>query len=1202
MDQDWDVSSRGSQQRRLSLKIEGEDRPDDPEELIRGDARAVNCIRGVLIAVLVFATLLTAVANCALLERLETRTLSKDFDALATKLIQSFLDDLGSKTWQAYSISITMTGANMLNSTMPFFDELSHANQETSQSSAMVFSPLLYDDAAKIAWESFAQDILKKSKEDSTVINRMPPTINQERRAAVDRLGMLPPEKINFKLNKYVESVQSGNQCPSEGETHKSQISYGRPTHQAIRLTSNFTQIFDITDGAPIVSRVDRPYSPAFQVSSAAMSTANLYNLMSDPSRRKAIEAVVKSKIPAFTRTSPNRYGDFQQLFSTKASQGPIFSMFYPVFDDLSAARVTGTVSFDFSWTTLLNKILPVASEGIDLVLENTCGQTFTLSVAQGSKQLGFAREGDFHDSIFENMRQSSNYEDFKHMQLNSVRGHQGRAFDELDCKYRIHVYPSLTFLDRYKSSTPGIVTAVMVVTFLLTSIVFWTYDRLVRRLQSKVMRSAVRYNSFLSTLFPSTVRSRLFNNSHRLNKEETYDAFDRLSSTLSPPRSVSFLPRLMVTPKLQLKNYLKSTPGAEVSHQSLSEEPIADLFPHTTVFFADIAGFTAWSSEREPLNVFKLLETLYSAFDRIAARLGVFKVETVGDCYVAVTGLPEPQEDHAIIMAIFANECLSSMRELTKSLESILGPSTSSLALRVGMHSGPVIAGVLRGEKSRFQLFGDTMNTASRMESNGIINRIHVSQTTADLLRAAGKSDWIASREDHVFAKGKGTMQTYWVCPRGNPRPRVSLSYSGVENLQGEVRDSWGGVELDSSMCSLVDWNVDLLHKHLQKIVAHRVATTPWMWRKQQRAATAVKLFEDSHPRDEVVEALPMPIFSAAAITNPFDPAKVNLSESVEKQLRVFVARIAATYHASNAFHNFEHASHVAMSSTKLLNRILAPDGVDYSLRSLRKSSQIQAIAKEIHETTFGITSDPLLQFAAVFSALIHDVDHDGVPNVQLSREGSPVALRYNNQTVAEQHSVDVAWRILMEEQFQDLRSCIYETETEMLRFRQLVVNAVIATDIADESLQVWREARWNRAFHSTFFDPERPNRKASIVYAYILQASDVAHTMQHWHTYRKWNERLFAERYTAFQKGRCRKDPALTWYQDETSFFDDYVIPLAQKLEDCGVFGVSSHEYLSYAIENRDEWVAKGKEIVQDMSAKFDRRHRSRLRTPAA
>ena len=175
---------------------------------------------------------------------------------------------------------------------------------------------------------------------------------------------------------------------------------------------------------------------------------------------------------------------------------------------------------------------------------------------------------------------------------------------------------------------------------------------------------------------------------------------------------------------------------------------------------FADIAGFTAWSSEREPAQVFVLLEALYSEFDALACQLGVFKVETIGDCYVAATGLPEPNKDHAIVLARFAWECVIMMGSVCTRLEATLGPGTADLALRVGLHSGPVTAGVLRGEKSRFQLFGDTMNTASRVESNGMKNMVQVSQSTADLLMAHGKQHWLTPREDKIEAKGKGAMQ----------------------------------------------------------------------------------------------------------------------------------------------------------------------------------------------------------------------------------------------------------------------------------------------------------------------------------------------------------------------------------------------------------------------------------------------------------
>lgn len=140
----------------------------------------------------------------------------------------------------------------------------------------------------------------------------------------------------------------------------------------------------------------------------------------------------------------------------------------------------------------------------------------------------------------------------------------------------------------------------------------------------------------------------------------------------------------------------------------------IASFFPETTVMFADISGFTAWASTREPAQVFQLLETIYGAFDEIARRSQIFKVETVGDCYVAVAGLPQPRKDHALAMVRFARGCQLRMVSLSQQLEVSLGPDTAELAFRIGIHSGAVTGGVLRGQNSRFQLFGDTMNMAA--------------------------------------------------------------------------------------------------------------------------------------------------------------------------------------------------------------------------------------------------------------------------------------------------------------------------------------------------------------------------------------------------------------------------------------------------------------------------------------------------------
>jgi hypothetical protein len=197
------------------------------------------------------------------------------------------------------------------------------------------------------------------------------------------------------------------------------------------------------------------------------------------------------------------------------------------------------------------------------------------------------------------------------------------------------------------------------------------------------------------------------------------------------------------------------------------------------------------------------------------------------------------------------------------------------------------------------------------------------------------------------------------------------------------------------------------------------------------------------------------------------------------------------------------------------------------------------------------------------------------GIPNFRLGIEEPEVASLYSGKSIAEQRSVDVAWQLLMLPHFSNLRRCIYRTVEEGQRFRALVVNAVLATDIFDKDLKELRNARWDMAFHGEMRaqTSEDAHRRATIVIEHIIQASDVSHTMQHWHIYLKWNERLFTEMYFAFLMGRSENDPSLGWYKGEMWFYDNYVIPLAGKLRECGVFGVSSDEYLNYATQNRSE-----------------------------
>ncbi|KAL3939740.1 MAG: hypothetical protein SGBAC_005584 [Bacillariaceae sp.] len=618
----------------------------------------------------------------------------------------------------------------------------------------------------------------------------------------------------------------------------------------------------------------------------------------------------------------------------------------------------------------------------------------------------------------------------------------------------------------------------------------------------------------------------------------------------------------------------------------NVTTTPMADLFPNTTVVFADIVGFNAWSSAREPSQVFVLLETIHSEFDMLAYRYSMSRAESVGDSYVAVSGLPEPTDEHAVLACKFARSCLKKFQETTVKLEVTLGPDTADLALRIGIHSGQVTAGVMRGEASRFRLFGDTVGTADRMQNAGETNRIQLSSASADLLTKAGFENWIMPREETIAVQGKGNMQTFWIRKEVAARNDFDDDFEADDNFDDGLDYDLAEIDGMSKVDRLVEWNVEVLSSLLQQIIASRGGA---VYSIEELREVETSVGKGPTVLEEFIPIIPLKRFDADELSDRLDPRDVDIGDGVKHQLRSYLSMIALMYQ-DNPFHNFEHAIHVAASVKKLLSRIV---NVSEGNGLGGESSTVDLVDLAGH--SYGITSDPLTQFAVIFSAIIHDADHPGVPNTQLVKEGTKNALRYKMKSVAEQNSVDLCWDILMQKDYKDLRACIYQNESDLRRFRQLVVNTVMATDIADKELQTLRKKRWETAFSETASQDSDltavdVDRKATIVIEHLIQASDVSHTMQHWHIYKSWNEKFFMECYGAFRAGRAPTDPSVNWYKGEIGFFDFYVIPLAKKLDSCGVFGVSSDEYMNYAKANRDEWVREGEETVQDFLRKFE------------
>ncbi|XP_031564714.1 atrial natriuretic peptide receptor 1-like [Actinia tenebrosa] len=184
----------------------------------------------------------------------------------------------------------------------------------------------------------------------------------------------------------------------------------------------------------------------------------------------------------------------------------------------------------------------------------------------------------------------------------------------------------------------------------------------------------------------------------------------------------------------------------------------LAESYKSVTIFFSDIVGFTALAAASTPLQVVHFLNDLYIAFDTIIDSHNVYKVETIGDAYMVVSGLPVPNGNkHAEEIANMALNLL----ECSKSFK-IRHFESRQLQLRIGMHTGPCVAGVVGIKMPRYCLFGDTVNYASRMESNGVANRIHVSTECKKALDVIG--GWQFEERGYIEIKGKGTVFTYFL------------------------------------------------------------------------------------------------------------------------------------------------------------------------------------------------------------------------------------------------------------------------------------------------------------------------------------------------------------------------------------------------------------------------------------------------------
>ena len=207
-------------------------------------------------------------------------------------------------------------------------------------------------------------------------------------------------------------------------------------------------------------------------------------------------------------------------------------------------------------------------------------------------------------------------------------------------------------------------------------------------------------------------------------------------------------------------------------------QRTIADVFPDVTVLFADLVGFTRMSEQLPPAELVAMLNKIFSMFDQLAEKHGLEKIKTIGDEYMAASGLPMPRPDHAEAMAEMALDMLAV-------IERFNAKRNRGVRIRIGMNCGPVTAGIIGTKKFAYDLWGDTVNIASRMESHGIANAIQVTEATYKRLR----HKYAFQRRGIIHVKGKGALCTYFLVGR---RPQKSSPMDGPSGPMSAASGSY--------------------------------------------------------------------------------------------------------------------------------------------------------------------------------------------------------------------------------------------------------------------------------------------------------------------------------------------------------------------------------------------------------------------------
>ncbi len=320
---------------------------------------------------------------------------------------------------------------------------------------------------------------------------------------------------------------------------------------------------------------------------------------------------------------------------------------------------------------------------------------------------------------------------------------------------------PLLSLQDRALQLATVVGTAVLAAAAVVTYLVLRRSQRLADTIAAPLVRLSAETGALGTDFSPRALTP------VGIDEIDTLSAnFARMSVELAQRQQAVIEASVAASVQRRSQELLRRVlPASIVDRLMRGEQVIADRFDGVTVIFADIVGFTPLAATLSPTEVVRMLDQVFVAFDEVAARFGIEKIKTIGDAYMVVAGAPIPCEDHAVRAA---HAALAMVKELERL------DLAHKVVMRVGLHSGPAVGGVIGKDKFLYDLWGDTVNTASRLESHGLGGRVQVTDETRALLAGS----FLFEERGVVDLKGKGPTHTWWLVGAREPWVEVPRTH----------------------------------------------------------------------------------------------------------------------------------------------------------------------------------------------------------------------------------------------------------------------------------------------------------------------------------------------------------------------------------------------------------------------------------------